>query len=92
MYRLWKEAPEQWLLKSKIGWSTRHESRRAPARTAAPSVAAGRASRVWEGVRRRRPDHQHQQAREHRLGDAGRRDRRAPGAAWFRSRCSSPQA
>ena len=39
MYRLWKEAPEQWLLKSKIGWSTRHESRRAPARTAAPSVA-----------------------------------------------------
>ena len=32
MYRLWKEAPEQWLLKSKIGWSTRHESRRAPDR------------------------------------------------------------
>ena len=39
MYRLWKEAPEQWLLKSKIAWSVRHESRRAPARTAVPSVA-----------------------------------------------------
>lgn len=39
MYRLWKEAPDQWLIKSKIAWSVRHESRRAPTRTAAPSVA-----------------------------------------------------
>ena len=38
MYRLWKEAPDRWLIKSKIAWSVRHESRRAPARTAAPSV------------------------------------------------------
>ena len=40
MYRMWKEAPEQWLLKSKIGWSTRHESRRAPARRAVAPHAA----------------------------------------------------
>jgi hypothetical protein len=39
MYRLWKEAPDRWLIKSKIAWSVRHESRRAPTRTAAPSVA-----------------------------------------------------
>ena len=36
---------------------------RAGAHGGAVRGAAGRASRVWEGVRRRRPDHQHQQAR-----------------------------
>ena len=62
----------------------RGESRRgAGAHGGAVRGAAGRASRVWEGVRRRRPDHQHQQAREHGLGDAGRRDRRARAQRGF---------
>ena len=56
---------------------------RAGAHGGAVRGAAGRASRVGEGVRRRRPDHQHQQAREHGLGDAGRRDRRARAQRGF---------
>ena len=28
MYRLWREDPEQWLIRSKIAWSKRHESKR----------------------------------------------------------------
>ena len=29
MFRLWKQDPEQWLIRSKIAWSRRHESKRA---------------------------------------------------------------
>ena len=42
MFRLWKQDPEQWLIRSKIAWSRRHESKRASshARVEVPSLAA----------------------------------------------------
>ena len=42
MFRLWKQDPDQWLIRSKIAWSRRHESKRASshARVEVPSLAA----------------------------------------------------
>ena len=45
MARLWKEEPEQWLLKSKILWAQRHEARRGAKRSEVPtakSLSTGR--------------------------------------------------
>ena len=41
MYRLWREDPEQWLIRSKIAWSKRHESKRkkSHARADVPTIA-----------------------------------------------------
>lgn len=38
MARLWKEEPEQWLLKSKILWAQRHEARRGAKRSEVPTA------------------------------------------------------
>ena len=38
MYAMWKSDPARWLIKSKIVWSTRHESKRAPSRSAVPNI------------------------------------------------------
>ena len=42
MFRLWKQDPDQWLIRSKIAWSRRHESKRASSQRAreVPSLAA----------------------------------------------------
>ena len=83
-YRLWKEAPEQWLLKSKIGWSTRHETSGARRRA--------RRRRPWRGLARLtrlggRPaaaaGPPTPASARARLGDAGRRDRRARAQRGF---------
>jgi hypothetical protein len=50
MYRLWREDPEQWLIRSKIAWAKRHESKRkkSHARADVPTIvrpgAGGRSS------------------------------------------------
>ena len=54
MLKLWRTDPARWLLASKIKWSTRHESKRAPARSAVPNLAkqiamAGSAGQVGRG-------------------------------------------
>lgn len=38
MARLWREDPEQWLLKSKILWAQRHEARRGQGRSEVPTA------------------------------------------------------
>ena len=91
MYRLWKEAPEQWLLvedrlvdAARVA-ARRRARRRCPWRGRArltrlggrPAAAAGPPTPASARAR----------ARGRRAAGSPR-----PGAAWFRSRCSSPRA
>ena len=64
-------------------------SERRAKRKKSPS-ARGRASRVWEGVRRRGPTTNTSKRASTGSGTPG--GGIAAGAAWFRSRCSSPRA
>jgi hypothetical protein len=42
MARLWKENPKQWLIKSKVAWAIRHESKRKRTRHDIPTINADR--------------------------------------------------
>ena len=90
MFRLWKQDPDQWLIRSKIAWSRRHESKRAssharveclpspPPRRAPPAAGAPAAAAAPPTARARASSPPTRAA--------------PPAARRCRSRCSSTPA